>query len=336
MTDGPLEFTVERNANPASDEVRASILANPGFGKFHTDHMVSIDYVAGKGWHDARVIPYGPIELDPSAIVLHYAQEVFEGLKAYRWADGAIVSFRPESNARRLRTSARRLAIPELPEETFIDSLRQLIAVDQQWVADRRGADVGVDVGQARPVFEGDVGFGQPGQVVARSAAFAAVQDRQLVRGHEPDGVVLDAGQRGERGRALVVDDAKAGRPHGGEPGAARVRHDDRAFEAEPGAQPGDLRRVRVRAVGQHGRPVTPAVRRGGQGVSDAVDVHERVARPGARVGLGRVLVVGEEGQKVTTLRRTSPWCMRSKACSTPSTPIRSVTNLSSGSRPCR
>ena len=100
MTDGPLEFTVERNANPASDEVRASILANPGFGKFHTDHMVSIDYVEGKGWHDARVIPYGPIELDPSAIVLHYAQEVFEGLKAYRWADGSIVSFRPESNAR--------------------------------------------------------------------------------------------------------------------------------------------------------------------------------------------------------------------------------------------
>ena len=134
MTDGPLEFTVERNANPASDEVRASILANPGFGKFHTDHMVSIDYVEGKGWHDARVIPYGPIELDPSAIVLHYAQEVFEGLKAYRWADGSIVSFQPESNARRLRTSSRRLAIPELPEEVFIESLRQLIAVDQQWV----------------------------------------------------------------------------------------------------------------------------------------------------------------------------------------------------------
>ena len=65
--------------------------------------MVSIDYTDGKGWHDARVMPYGPIELDPSAIVLHYAQEVFEGLKAYRWADGSIVSFRPEANAARLR-----------------------------------------------------------------------------------------------------------------------------------------------------------------------------------------------------------------------------------------
>ena len=141
MTDGPLEFTVERNATPASDEVRASILANPGFGQFHTDHMVSIDYIEGKGWHDARVTPYGPIELDPSAIVLHYAQEIFEGLKAYRWADGSIVSFRPESNARRLRTSAQRLAIPELPEEVFIESLRQLIAVDEPWVPSAGGEE---------------------------------------------------------------------------------------------------------------------------------------------------------------------------------------------------
>ena len=126
---------------PASDEVRASILANPGFGQFHTDHMVSIDYIEGKGWHDARVTPYGPIELDPSAIVLHYAQEIFEGLKAYRWADGSIVSFRPEANARRLRTSARRLAIPELPEEVFIESLRQLIAVDEPWVPPAGGEE---------------------------------------------------------------------------------------------------------------------------------------------------------------------------------------------------
>ncbi len=133
MTAG-LEFTVDRNANPASDEARAEILSNPGFGKFHTDHMVSIDYASDKGWYDAKVLPYGAIELDPSANVLHYAQEVFEGLKAYRWADGAIVSFRPEANAARLRSSARRLAIPELPQELFIQSLRQLIAADEPWV----------------------------------------------------------------------------------------------------------------------------------------------------------------------------------------------------------
>lgn len=134
MSNGALEFTLARNASGASDEVRAGILADPGFGRFHTDHMVSIDYTAGRGWHDATVLPYGPITLDPSAIVLHYAQEVFEGLKAYRWADGSIVSFRPEANAARLQRSAHRLAIPELPVDVFIESLRQLIAVDGLWV----------------------------------------------------------------------------------------------------------------------------------------------------------------------------------------------------------
>lgn len=134
MTSGLPEFTVSPTANPASDEVRGSILQDPGFGKYHTDHMVSISYLDGLGWHDARVLPYGPIELDPSAIVLHYAQEVFEGLKAYRWPDGSIVSFRPDANAARLRSSARRIAIPELPDELFLEALRQLIAVDQVWV----------------------------------------------------------------------------------------------------------------------------------------------------------------------------------------------------------
>lgn len=105
MTSGSLQFTVLRAVNPATDAQRESMLREPGFGKYHTDHMVSIDYAEGRGWHNARVIPYGPIELDPSAIVLHYAQEVFEGLKAYRWADGSIVSFRADANAARLRSS---------------------------------------------------------------------------------------------------------------------------------------------------------------------------------------------------------------------------------------
>lgn len=141
MTDGPLEFTVDRNPDPVSDAVRAEILADPGFGKFHTDHMVSITYQKDKGWHDARVLPYGPIALDPSAIVLHYAQEIFEGLKAYRWADGSVVSFRADANAARLQASARRLAIPELPEEVFVESLRQLIAVDMDWVPPAGGEE---------------------------------------------------------------------------------------------------------------------------------------------------------------------------------------------------
>jgi len=134
MTSGSPEFTVSRSADPATDEERESILADPGFGKYFTDHMVAIDYTDGRGWHDPRVVPYGPIELDPSAIVLHYAQEVFEGLKAYRWSDGSIVSFRAEANATRMRSSARRLAMPELPDELFMGSLRQLVAVDKAWV----------------------------------------------------------------------------------------------------------------------------------------------------------------------------------------------------------
>lgn len=96
MTNGHLEFSLARNTAPASDEVRAGILAEPGFGRYFTDHMVSIDYSEGQGWHNAQVLPYGPITVDPSAVVLHYAQEVFEGLKAYRWNSDAIVSFRPE------------------------------------------------------------------------------------------------------------------------------------------------------------------------------------------------------------------------------------------------
>ena len=141
MTSGLLEFTVSRAANPTSDEVREAILADPGFGRYHTDHMVSIDYTDGRGWHGAQVVAYGPIELDPSAIILHYAQGVFEGLKAYRWPDGSIVSFRAPANAARMRSSARRLAMPELPEALFIESLRQLIGVDQGWVPTAGGEE---------------------------------------------------------------------------------------------------------------------------------------------------------------------------------------------------
>jgi branched-chain amino acid aminotransferase len=141
MTGDVLGFTVSRTANPASDDARKAILADPGFGKYHTDHMVSIEYTDDQGWHDAQVCAYGPIELDPSAIVLHYAQEIFEGLKAYRWADGSIVSFRAEANAARMQASAQRIAIPALPAGLFLESLRQLIAVDNVWVPPAGGEE---------------------------------------------------------------------------------------------------------------------------------------------------------------------------------------------------
>ncbi len=129
-----LQFTRTANENAATEADRDAILANPGFGKHFTDHMVDICWSKMGGWHRPRVQPYGPISLDPAASVLHYGQEIFEGLKAYRHADGSIWSFRPEANAARLQRSAVRLALPELPTEYFLDALKELIAADGAWV----------------------------------------------------------------------------------------------------------------------------------------------------------------------------------------------------------
>lgn len=134
MSSAALSFTVEVRSDPLPDDQREAVLANPGFGKTFTDHMVLATWAAGHGWQDAKVTAYGPLSLDPSAAVLHYAQEVFEGMKAYRHADGSVWTFRPEVNAARFARSARRLALPELTEEDFIESLRALVATDQRWV----------------------------------------------------------------------------------------------------------------------------------------------------------------------------------------------------------
>ncbi|UYO98408.1 branched-chain amino acid aminotransferase [Microbacterium sp. M28] len=135
----PLEFSVTRNLAAKSAAQRDELLQEPGFGTVFTDHMVDICWSAKGGWHRPRVQPYGPIPLDPAAAVLHYGQEIFEGIKAYRHADGSIWTFRPEKNAERLRRSARRMALPELPTEYFLQSLRELIAVDGAWAPS--GAD---------------------------------------------------------------------------------------------------------------------------------------------------------------------------------------------------
>ncbi|MCU4672145.1 branched-chain amino acid aminotransferase [Microbacterium fluvii] len=135
----PLEFAVTKNLAAKSAAQREELLRDPVFGTTFTDHMVDICWSVGGGWHRPRVQPYGPISLDPAAAVLHYGQEIFEGIKAYRHEDGSVWTFRPEQNGRRLQRSARRLALPELPVEYFIQSLRELIAVDGAWVPS--GAD---------------------------------------------------------------------------------------------------------------------------------------------------------------------------------------------------
>ena len=131
MTAGAFPF--EANPNPVDPARRAELLTDPGFGRIFTDHMVTIRYSDSQGWHDAKVGPRGPLTLDPATAVLHYAQEIFEGLKAYRLTDGSMALFRPEQNARRFQRSAKRLAMPELPEELFLQSCKQLIDVDKDW-----------------------------------------------------------------------------------------------------------------------------------------------------------------------------------------------------------
>ncbi|MEM1485398.1 branched-chain amino acid aminotransferase [Oscillospiraceae bacterium PP1C4] len=105
-----------------------------GFGKQFTDHMFLMDYTEGKGWHDPRIVPYGPISMDPASTVFHYAQEIFEGMKAYRTAEGEIQFFRPEENFKRLNDSCERMVIPKMDEELLLESLKQLVTVDKDWV----------------------------------------------------------------------------------------------------------------------------------------------------------------------------------------------------------
>ena len=107
---------------------------NLGFGKYFTDHMFLLNYETGKGWFDPRVVPYAPLTLDPSAMVFHYAQEVFEGMKAYRTADGSVQLFRPWDNARRMNDSCERLCIPKVPEELFVEGVKALVKTDMDWV----------------------------------------------------------------------------------------------------------------------------------------------------------------------------------------------------------
>ncbi|MCX5399955.1 branched-chain amino acid aminotransferase [Streptomyces sp. NBC_00102] len=128
-------------SSPLSDAEREAILAAPGFGRHFSDHMVTIQWTEGRGWHDAQLVPYGPLSLDPATTVLHYAQEIFEGLKAYRQPDGTVATFRPEANAKRFQRSAHRLGMPELPVETFIEACDVLVQHDKAWVPAHGGEE---------------------------------------------------------------------------------------------------------------------------------------------------------------------------------------------------
>ena len=127
------------NPNALSQVDRDAKVAEGGFGKYYTDHMVICDWDEKTGWGTPELVPYGPITLDPATAVFHYGQEIFEGMKAYRQPDGGVALFRPEENAKRFNRSAKRLALPELPIETFIGTVNALVKQDIGWVPNKVG-----------------------------------------------------------------------------------------------------------------------------------------------------------------------------------------------------
>src|SRR3954463_4399759 len=134
-----MEISTTLTNEPVDDARLAEILESPGFGVHFSDHMFTAEWTPEAGWHAARITPYGPLTLDPATAVLHYAQEIFEGMKAYRHEDGSVWTFRPEANAERMVRSSRRLALPELPVEDFVSAVDALVEVDQRWVPDNAG-----------------------------------------------------------------------------------------------------------------------------------------------------------------------------------------------------
>lgn len=129
-----LDIAISPAARPRPEAEVAEILANPGFGTNFTDHMLLVEWTPDQGWHNARITEYGPLSLDPATAVLHYAQEIFEGLKAYRHEDDSIWTFRPFENAERMKRSSQRLALPVLEPEDFVQAVDALVTVDQRWV----------------------------------------------------------------------------------------------------------------------------------------------------------------------------------------------------------
>jgi branched-chain amino acid aminotransferase len=134
-----MEISTTLTTEPVDDARLAEILGNPGFGTYFSDHMLTLEWTPEEGWHGGRVTPYAPLTLDPATAVLHYAQEIFEGLKAYRHDDGSIWTFRPEANAERMVRSSHRLALPVLEVEDFVRAVDEIVRVDRRWVPEGAG-----------------------------------------------------------------------------------------------------------------------------------------------------------------------------------------------------
>ncbi len=147
-----MEIKITKTTNPKQKPDQTKL----GFGNYYTDHMFIMNYDEGQGWHDPRIVPYAPFEIDPASMVLHYAQEIFEGLKAYRTAEGKIQLFRPEKNMARMNVSCDRLCIPKIDEEFAIKAIKTLVKIDEDWIPTEEGTSLYI-----RPyIFANDVHIG--------------------------------------------------------------------------------------------------------------------------------------------------------------------------------
>jgi branched-chain amino acid aminotransferase len=133
-----MNISITKTANPKQKPDQNNL----GFGQFFTDHMFIMDYTEGKGWHDARIVPYAPLELDPSAMVLHYGQAIFEGLKAYRTKEGKVLLFRPEKNMQRVNNSNNLLVIPQIDVDFCVGAIKELVKVDADWIPSEPGTSL--------------------------------------------------------------------------------------------------------------------------------------------------------------------------------------------------
>lgn len=132
------KIKIEKTTNPKQKPDQSNL----GFGQTFTDHMFVMDYTEGKGWHDARIVPYAPLELDPATMVLHYGQAIFEGMKAYKTDDGRILLFRPEKNMQRINASNERMCIPPIDEDFCLEAIKTLVNLDKEWIPEAEGTSL--------------------------------------------------------------------------------------------------------------------------------------------------------------------------------------------------
>ena len=273
MTASPateIDFEIRPSQTRVPAAERERILADPGFGQVFTDHMITLRWSAERGWHDGKLEPYGPFALDPATAVFHYAQELFEGLKAYRQASGSVVMFRPQANAARFNAGARRMAMPELPEETFLRALELLVAQDKDWIPDGEGNSL-----YLRPFMiatQRGLGVNHP----SSSYLFCVIAS--------PAGVLL---RRGEDRQGLAVGGLHPGRPRRHRRGQVRRQLRRRVRRAAAGRGPG------LRPGGLAGRGRAP-VGRGDGRHEPVLRVRVRRRRPDPDARADRVAAAGD------------------------------------------